>query len=98
MVNRGFSEVYQLDGGIVRYGEAYGNRGLWEGSLYVFDGRESTEFGPDAAVVGRCASCGTPESRMVNCTDEECRRRVVCCAACGSRTACESHRLTAAAS
>ncbi len=33
MVSRGFGEVYQLDGGIVRYGETYGDDGLWEGSL-----------------------------------------------------------------
>ena len=35
MINRGFEEVYQIDGGIVRYGEKFGNQGLWEGSLYV---------------------------------------------------------------
>ena len=39
MRSRGFGEVYQLDGGIVRYGETFGDDGLWEGSLYVFDGR-----------------------------------------------------------
>ena len=35
MKNRGFQEVYQIKGGIVRYGEKYGDKGLWEGSLYV---------------------------------------------------------------
>src|SRR5699024_1462848 len=39
MANRGFKELYQIDGGIVRYGEAFGDNGLWEGSLYVFDDR-----------------------------------------------------------
>lgn len=29
MVNRGFTEVYQLDGGIVRYGEKFKDKGLW---------------------------------------------------------------------
>jgi UPF0176 protein len=37
MINRGFKEVYQIDGGIVKYGEVYGDDGLWEGSLRVFD-------------------------------------------------------------
>lgn len=32
MKNRGFEEVYQIDGGIVKYGEAYGDDGLWEES------------------------------------------------------------------
>ena len=35
MKNRGFKEVYQIDGGIVRYGEEFRDKGLWEGSLYV---------------------------------------------------------------
>lgn len=67
MLRRGFSEVYQIDGGIVRYGEAFGNDGLWEGSLAVFDGRESVDFAPDAAVLGRCAVCGAASSRLANC-------------------------------
>ena len=33
MKNRGFKEVYQMDGGIVKYGEKYKDDGLWEGSL-----------------------------------------------------------------
>lgn len=60
MSARGFSEVYQLDGGIVRYGETFGDAGLWEGSLYVFDGRGSVRFSPDAAVIGSCVSCASP--------------------------------------
>ncbi|OCG73600.1 rhodanese-related sulfurtransferase [Microbacterium sediminis] len=91
MVSRGFQEVYQLDGGIVRYGETFGNTGLWEGSLYVFDGRESMTFGEGAATIGRCVSCGAAEDRMVNCADDDCRARVVLCAACGERAACAKH-------
>ena len=33
MKNRGFNEVYQIDGGIVKYGESYGDDGLWEGQF-----------------------------------------------------------------
>ena len=47
MLQRGFQEVYQVEGGIVRYGEAFGNEGLWEGSLFIFDGRMNQEFGPN---------------------------------------------------
>nr|WP_237465178.1 rhodanese-related sulfurtransferase [Leucobacter luti] len=82
MTERGFSEVYQIDGGIVRYGEAFGNDGLWEGSLAVFDGRESLDFAPGAATIGRCTACGTPTARLANCADTDCRARFV---------ACESH-------
>ncbi|WP_449278514.1 tRNA uridine(34) hydroxylase [Leucobacter sp. GX24907] len=79
MRNRGFSEVYQIDGGIVRYGEAYGNDGFWEGSLAVFDDRESMDFAPGAAKIGRCAACGVPASGLANCALPECRDRFVAC-------------------
>ena len=96
MRSRGFEEVYQLDGGIVRYGETFGNTGLWEGSLYVFDGRETMTFGDDAAVIGRCATCGSPQDRMVNCADDDCRARVVLCKACGDTAVCGRHADAAA--
>lgn len=84
MVSRGFGEVYQLDGGIVRYGEKYGDDGLWEGSLYVFDKRGSVDFSDHAAVIGTCAGCGAATSRTANCPDPSCRRQFVVCAACGT--------------
>lgn len=89
MKNRGFNEVYQIDGGIVRYGEAFGNDGLWRGSLAVFDGRESMDFAPGAAVIGSCVVCGAASNRLVDCAEassEDARRR------CRSRfVACEAH-------
>jgi UPF0176 protein len=90
MVTRGFREVYQLDGGIVRYGEAFGDDGLWEGSLYVFDGRGSTTFSDHAAVLGRCTGCGEPTSRMRNCADPACREQLVVCERCDALS-CEAH-------
>lgn len=60
---RGFEEVYQLDGGIVRYGETYGDDALWEGSLYVFDKRMKIDFSDHASVIGRCTVCANPTSR-----------------------------------
>lgn len=60
MLSRGFSEVYQIDGGIVRYGERFGDDGLWQGSLYVFDDRKTVTFSDHAAVIGRCALTGEP--------------------------------------
>ncbi|MCJ1702292.1 rhodanese-related sulfurtransferase [Rathayibacter sp. VKM Ac-2926] len=90
MLARGFGEVYQLDGGIVRYQEARRDTGLWRGALYVFDGRGSLTFSPDAEVLGRCAVCAEPTSRMRNCTDPACRAQLVVCEGCGS-AACAAH-------
>ena len=82
MSSRGFGEVYQLEGGVVRYGERFGDSGLWEGSLYVFDGRGSVDFSDGAAVIGRCAGCGAPTNRTANCPDASCRAQFVVCESC----------------
>lgn len=92
MKARGFNEIYQIDGGIVRYGEARGNDGLWEGSLYVFDGRVSMDFAPGAALLGTCVTCGEKSNRMVNCGDKSCREQMVVCDGCADTPVfCEQH-------
>ena len=92
MIKRGFKEVYQMDGGIVRYGEAFGDSGLWEGSLYIFDNRKAVTFTPDAAVIGSCHRCGEPSSRMENCSDLQCRSQLVVCDSCAeSHVWCSAH-------
>jgi UPF0176 protein len=94
MIKRGFTEVYQLEGGIVRYGEAFGDSGLWEGSLYIFDNRKAVTFTPDAAVIGSCANCGASSSRMENCADVACRQQLVVCDACvAGSVRCQTHAL-----
>jgi UPF0176 protein len=97
MVDRGFTEVYQLDGGIVRYGETFGDSGLWKGSLYVFDNRISVDFTDRAVIVGQCHSCGAASKRTQNCVDASCRVQLVTCENCAGsqRIACETHRLIA---
>ncbi|QWT24711.1 rhodanese-related sulfurtransferase [Subtercola sp. PAMC28395] len=93
MASRGFEHVYQLDGGIVRYGESFGDTGLWQGSLYVFDNRLSVNFSPDARPIGACYRCGSPTSSMQNCADLACRAQLVICDDCSStgHAACELH-------
>ncbi|QEE62426.1 rhodanese-related sulfurtransferase [Salinibacterium sp. dk2585] len=93
MVKRGFTEVYQLDGGIVRYGEAFGDSGLWEGSLYVFDQRKAVQFTDAAATVGRCHRCDAPTSRMENCHELSCRTQLVVCDTHADEAACSEHSL-----
>jgi UPF0176 protein len=93
MIKRGFQEVYQMEGGIVRYGEKYGDQGLWEGSLYVFDNRKAVTFSPDAVVIGACVLCGASSSRMENCSSPACTRESVVCDACADQDfLCEQDR------
>ena len=82
MINRGFKEVYQIQGGIVRYGERFRDKGLWEGSLYVFDGRMKMEFSDEAKTIGECESCGGATSNFVNCANLGCKDLVLLCETC----------------
>jgi UPF0176 protein len=82
MLKRGFKEVYQIDGGIVRYGESQGDKSLWEGSLYVFDDRLNINFTPDAVTIGECEACSGPTSSFRNCTNLGCKDLVLLCDHC----------------
>ena len=84
MLNRGFKEVYQMDGGIVRYGETFKDKGLWEGSLYVFDKRMHVEFSDEAKEIGHCIRCNNPSNKFENCSNASCRNLNLYCAGCAS--------------
>ena len=82
MKRRGFREVYQIEGGIVRYGEEFGDDGLWEGSLYLFDSRMNHEFSAKTKVIGVCERCGEPTSKFHNCANLACRKLILLCDEC----------------
>jgi UPF0176 protein len=82
MKNRGFKEVYQIDGGIVKYGESYGDDGLWEGSLRVFDDRMTIDFSDHAKTIGVCSHCKGPTNNYENCAWANCNDLVLICLHC----------------
>jgi UPF0176 protein len=82
MKKRGFKEVYQIDGGIVKYGEKYADDGLWEGSLYVFDDRMNVKFSDKAKDIGECVHCQAKTSNFENCALKSCNRLVLICENC----------------
>jgi len=98
MRNRGFEEVYQLDGGIIRYGQTYRDKGLWEGSLYVFDERKTVTFSDKAAIIGHCFRCEAFTSEVRDCLDDSCLEQLVICEACETiaSAACLLHGATQA--
>ncbi len=93
MKNRGFQEVYQIDGGIVKYGEKYGDDGLWEGSLHIFDDRMNHKFSNRAKDIGICVHCAGKTSNFENCADVSCNRLVLICNDCkeAQKILCENH-------
>lgn len=82
MKKRGFKEVYQIDGGIVKYGETFGDEGLWEGALRVFDKRMTVTFSDKAKTIGECTHCGGKTSNFENCAHMECNDLVLICEQC----------------
>jgi UPF0176 protein len=89
MKKRGFKEVYQIDGGIVKYGEKYQDKGRWKGKLYVFDKRMITAFSEDSEDIGRCSLCQSPTSNFMNCDNLNCNKLVVACEACSKKGYCK---------
>lgn len=86
MKKRGFKEVYQIDGGIVKYGEKYADDGLWEGSLYVFDDRMNVKFSDKAKDIGECIHCQAKTSNYENCALKSCNNLVLICENCATKT------------
>jgi UPF0176 protein len=80
--NNGFKHVYQLDGGIVSYCEKYGDDGLWEGSLYVFDGRMKLDYSANTKKLGSCLFCNNKTNRYINCANKVCNDLFLCCENC----------------
>lgn len=78
MKKRGYKEVYQIDGGIVKYGEAYADDGLWEGKLFVFDNRMQIGFSDKARDIADCEKCGKKTSNQINSTNIRRKLHVVC--------------------
>ncbi len=88
MLQRGYEEVYQMDGGIVTYGDRYKSQGYWEGKLYVFDGRMVTAFDDDAEDLGECVHCQGATSHFVNCLNKQCNKLILVCSRCVDEVAC----------
>ncbi len=92
MIKRGFGEVYQIDGGIIGYGETFRDDGLWEGSLHVFDNRRKVTFSEQAVVIGRCERCEARTDNYRDCVAEQCKGRALLCNRCSTRPLCAAHR------
>lgn len=82
MKQKGFKDVYQIDGGIVKYGETFKDDGLWEGKLYVFDNRMVTGFSDKAKDIGACVHCNGKTSNFENCANVACNDLVLICEDC----------------
>jgi UPF0176 protein len=77
----GFDEVYQLEGGVLKYLETIEEpASMWDGECYVFDRRVSVGHRLVPGDLEVCPNCNTVLDEDARDTDGY--RRGVCCAAC----------------
>lgn len=84
LITQGFTDVYQLENGIVTYMEKYPNEDF-KGKLYVFDNRVAMGFytdDPKHEVIGKCDECGETSENYVNCANPVCHRHFIACHKC----------------
>ncbi len=81
------NQVYQLEGGIVKYAEKYGNDGFFEGKCFTFDDRIAlrVNFTENEKIVGKCAVCDIAVDSYRNCANKDCNKLFVGCDSCVSR-------------
>jgi UPF0176 protein len=82
MQSEGFKDVHHLKGGIVKYGQEFGDDGLWQGKCYTFDDRMKLGFSDKSEDIGVCRSCGKNTSEQINCSNLKCNELQVMCLAC----------------
>jgi len=80
--NRGFSSVYQLDGGVIGYGLQVGQE-HWKGKLFVFDDRLAISIdGQEVEPISTCRHCQAPSDIYYNCANMDCNELFLACPAC----------------
>ncbi|MGV3707193.1 MAG: rhodanese-related sulfurtransferase [Arcticibacter sp.] len=97
LLHEGFPEVYQLHGGIIKYGKEAGGKDF-EGKCYVFDNRVAVDVNQiNPVVISKCYNCGKTTAKMINCANPECNEHFTQCDDCGWKLdgccseACQEH-------
>lgn len=82
LLEKGFKDVFQLEGGIINYGHKVGSE-HWLGKLFVFDDRLSVSISEEAApIVSKCQFCQAPSDAYVNCANMDCNELFLSCPEC----------------
>jgi len=81
--HRGFKNVHQLEGGIIKYANDCKEKGIenkFIGKNFVFDERRGERISDD--VVAVCHQCGSPADTHTNCLNEACHLLFIQCDSC----------------
>jgi UPF0176 protein len=83
MKHHGFTEVYQLDGGIIKYARDCKQNDIepkFIGKNFVFDERLHEKITED--IIAHCHQCDAPADTHINCVNEACHLLFIQCEKC----------------
>ena len=81
--HRGFKNVHQLEGGIIKYANDCQEAGIenkFIGKNFVFDERRGERISED--IISVCHQCGSPADTHTNCANDACHLLFIQCEAC----------------
>jgi UPF0176 protein len=83
LVEKGFQDVSQLDGGIVGFIKKFPDT-YWEGGMFVFDERRvvNPNSKEELRHIAECHFCGKLTSYFINCHNVDCDKIIVSCHEC----------------
>lgn len=82
----GFKNVFQLDGGIIKYAQEVKEQKIenkFIGKNFVFDERLGERITPD--IIAVCHQCGSPCDDHTNCKNDGCHLLFIQCAVCAEK-------------
>ena len=83
LLHEGFKNVYQLHGGIIKYGKEAAGKDF-EGKCYVFDNRLTVDVNSvNPVIISHCLICGNVTGKMINCANPGCNKHFTQCSECG---------------
>jgi len=83
--HKGFINVHQLEGGIIKYArdvKAEGLKNKFKGKNFVFDERLGERISDE--IISRCHQCGNTSDRHTNCVNEGCHLLFIQCETCAA--------------
>lgn len=86
MKYKGFNEVYQLEGGIIKYAKEIKEQNLpnkFHGKNFVFDERLGEHISTE--IISKCHQCGNPCDVHTNCANVACNLLFIQCESCKTK-------------
>ncbi len=78
----GFNDVFQIKGGILKFGEQFPDT-YWEGKCFVFDDRLAVDINnQNKNPLTNCDWCGKGCDNYLNCHNLDCDKLFICCDEC----------------